>query len=77
MVGISKKNKKTRRPLARDPFPLTGKQDSFKNVFPLGRNIKLAVARASENRKKYGFHQPENQFPLAGMENSFKNTSLF
>ena len=53
MAGISKKNKKTRRPLARNPFPLTGKQDSFKNVFPLGRKIKLAVARASENTKKW------------------------
>ena len=48
-------------------------QDLFANKFLLDRKIMLPVAGGSENRKKNGFQQPENQFPLAGKRLFFKN----
>ena len=48
-------------------------QDLFTNKFPLDGKIKLSVAGVSENGRKNGFNQTENQFTLAGIRIFFKN----
>ena len=59
-------------------FPLPRKslftnRNAFKNMFPLERKIKLAVAGVYQNGRKKGFYSPEKKLPLAGIRLFFIN----
>ena len=50
----------------------TRMQNLFTNTFPLEGKIKLSVAEESQNGRKKGFPQPDNQFPLTRIRLYFK-----
>ena len=54
----------------KNPSPIGGMKDSFKNKFPLDRR----KAFSGRCDIKYGLYQPKNPFPLPGMKHLLKNT---
>ena len=57
----------------KNPSPLVGMNNSFKNTFPIGTK-KAYPSRSLWKNMENGLCYPENSFSLTGMKHSLKNT---